>query len=351
MRILHVSNFGEKHNGRIFWNQCFKITNGLIRNGHSVYTFSDRDESRKNILNKISNNKIVNNKLIYVFKNYNPELIILGHADRINNRTLEIIRSINKDIKIIEWNVDNYHLDNTEKKLTQRSRLLNGIFITTADESISSSINNNFISFFPNIFDQSIERLKIFDQISYESDIFFALSNGVSTGTLRKKNIDNEVSNPRIIFLKDLKNKLCDSVKFDFYGFNGINPIWASDFEKKIVRCHSSICIQKRPQLKYSMSDRITQYMGNGLMTYINYNTKLDELLEDNKEAVFYHDEHDLAEKILKNSNNLNIIRSIAKAGWKKCHKDFNECVVTKYIVDLTMYGKAESPWKQHIYK
>lgn len=77
MRILHVSNFGEKHNGRIFWNQCFKITNGLIRNGHSVYTFSDRDESRKNILNKISNNKIVNNKLIYVFKNYNPELIIL----------------------------------------------------------------------------------------------------------------------------------------------------------------------------------------------------------------------------------------------------------------------------------
>ena len=140
MRILHVSNFGEKHNGRLFWNQSFKITNGLIRNGHSVYTFSDRDVSRVNILNKFNNNKNVNNKLLYTFKNYNPELIILGHADKINNHTLEIIRSINRDIKIIEWNVDNYHLDDTEKKLTQRSRLLDGIFITTADEYISSSI-------------------------------------------------------------------------------------------------------------------------------------------------------------------------------------------------------------------
>lgn len=351
MRILHVSNFGEKHNGRLFWNQSFKITNGLIRNGHSVYTFSDRDVSRGNILNKFNMNKNVNNKLLHTFKNYNPELIILGHADKINNHTLEIIRSINRDIKIIEWNVDNYHLDNTEKKLTQRSRLLDGIFITTADEYISSSINNNFISFFPNIFDQSIERLKIFNQASYESDIFFALSNGVGTGVLRKKNISNEISNPRIIFLKDLRNKLSDGIKLDFYGFNGINPIWASDFEKKIIRCHSSICVQRQPQLKYSISDRIAQCMGNGLMAYINYDTKLDELLADDKEAVFYHDENDLAEKIIKNSNNLNKIRSIAKAGWEKCHRDFNECVVTKYILDLTMYGKAESPWKQHIYR
>ena len=351
MKILHVSNFGERHNGRLFWNQSFKITNGLIRNGHSVYMFSDRDVSRKNILNKFNNNKNVNDKLLLVFNNYNPELIILGHADKINNHTLDIIRSRNKNIKIIEWNVDNYHLDNTEKKLTQRSRLLDGIFITTADETIRSSIDNNFISFFPNIFDKSIERLRVFNEKAFASDIFFALSNGVGTGILRKKNIANEISNPRIVFLKNIENKLKNKINFDFYGFDGINPIWANDFEKKIIRCHSSICIQRHPQLKYSISDRISQYMGNGLMTYINYDTELDELLVDGKEAIFYHDEDDLVKKITKNVNNLNHIRSIAKAGWEKCHKDFNERVVTKYMLDLTMSGKAESPWKQHIYR
>ena len=46
MKILHVSNFGDKHNGRLYWNQCFKISNGFIRNGHNVYNFSERDKSR-----------------------------------------------------------------------------------------------------------------------------------------------------------------------------------------------------------------------------------------------------------------------------------------------------------------
>ena len=56
MKILHVSNFGDKHNARLYWNQCFKITNGFTRNGHSVYNFSDRDRSRASIFNKINNN-------------------------------------------------------------------------------------------------------------------------------------------------------------------------------------------------------------------------------------------------------------------------------------------------------
>ena len=57
MRILHVSNFGDKHNARLYWNQCFKISNGFIRNGHNVYNFSDRDRSRSTIFNKFNDNE------------------------------------------------------------------------------------------------------------------------------------------------------------------------------------------------------------------------------------------------------------------------------------------------------
>ena len=60
MKILHVSNFGDKHNGRLFWNQCFKISNGFIRNGHSVLNFSDRDKSRAYISNRIYNSRFTN---------------------------------------------------------------------------------------------------------------------------------------------------------------------------------------------------------------------------------------------------------------------------------------------------
>ena len=43
MRILHVTNFNERHNGRLFFNTGRRINNGFIRLGHSVLEFSDRD--------------------------------------------------------------------------------------------------------------------------------------------------------------------------------------------------------------------------------------------------------------------------------------------------------------------
>ena len=120
MRILHVSNFGDKHNGRLYWNQCFKISNGFIRNGHNVYNFSDRDRSRSTIFNKFSDNEFVQKELLQTIENYRPNLLVLGHADRITNKTLRQIRE-KEDIKIIEWNVDNLYLDNSLNKLLNRS--------------------------------------------------------------------------------------------------------------------------------------------------------------------------------------------------------------------------------------
>ena len=42
LRILHITNFNERHNGRLFFNTGRRI-NGFIRLGHSVLEFSDRD--------------------------------------------------------------------------------------------------------------------------------------------------------------------------------------------------------------------------------------------------------------------------------------------------------------------
>lgn len=353
MRILHISNFGEKRNGRLFWNHSFKITNGFIRNGHSVYNFSDRDVSRSSLFSKLNNEKLVSTKFIETFKNFNPDIILLGHADKIKNADLEKVRSLNKNIKIIEWSVDNYFLDNTEFKLSSRSHLIDGFFITCADESISSCLKNNFISYFPNIFDKSIERMKIFENDSFKSDIFFALSHGVGTGKLRKKNSLIEKENPRVITLNKLKMNLPD-VKFGFYGIDGVQPVWASSFEETLNNHHSGLCIQRDPVIKYGLSDRISQYLGNGLMVYIQSKTKMDDMLKHNKEAIYYSSDEELVDLIKKNSNNLNFIKSIAKAGWEKSHLWFNEKLVTSYFLDLTLnngVAKGSYPWNINIFK
>ena len=46
-RIVHCANFNFiKHNGCFLHNTANKISNGLIRNGHSVLNFPDRDIKR-----------------------------------------------------------------------------------------------------------------------------------------------------------------------------------------------------------------------------------------------------------------------------------------------------------------
>lgn len=355
MKILHVSNYGDRHNGRLYWNQCFKISNGFIRNGHNVYNFSDRDKSRSSVLNKFNQNSSVQKDLLETIKNYDPDLIVLGHADRVNLKTLDIIRSKNADIKIIEWNVDNFHLDNTKNKLQKRSKYLDGIFSTTADEKISQCLANNFISFFPNIVDNSIENLRIFEIKKYENDIFFALSHGVGTGKLRAKNSKKENSDPRVQFITNLTKKL-PNVKFNLFGMKNIQPVWANDFLNEISKCYMGICLQRTPLLKYGLSDRIVQYLGNGLMVFIQNETQYYDILKDKEEAVYFDDLDDLSSKILFYRDNLDKAKLIAKNGHKKIHNTCNEKIVTQYMLDCLAGIKndelsKEYHWPINIYR
>ena len=43
IKNLHVTNFNERHNGRLFYNTGKRLNNGFIRLNHSVLEFSDRD--------------------------------------------------------------------------------------------------------------------------------------------------------------------------------------------------------------------------------------------------------------------------------------------------------------------
>ena len=74
LKILHVTNFNERHNGRLFYNTGKRINNGFIRLNHSVLEFSDRDiVSYYRKINDLDGSKKLNNKLIEVISNYLPD--------------------------------------------------------------------------------------------------------------------------------------------------------------------------------------------------------------------------------------------------------------------------------------
>ena len=350
MKILHISNFVQKHDGRLYWNHCFKINNGFIRNGHNVLNFSDRDMGRQDLVNKFNGNKTLNKRLIKTFKNFSPDIVVLGHADKVHNSTLAEFRSINSNVKIIEWNVDNYYLDNTENKFRNKSEFIDAFFITNADENLSSCLTkDNSISFFPNIFDKSIESKRIFDIENYQFDVFFALSYGVGTGKIRSNKSDYD----REPFLDFIIEKY-PNIKTNFFGYKGRQPVWGNEFDDEICKSPISLNLSRKPHIKYYSSDRIAQYLGNGSCLFVDINSKLNELFNDDE--VIFFDSNDLdsfGKKIDYFSKNISKTKEIAKKGWEKGHNNFNEKIITNYFLDITLNFKSTKDygWPEHVFK
>ena len=74
--------------------------------------------------------------------------------------------------------------------------------------------DKNKTFYMPNCVDVSLEMLKTYENNSFKSDIFFAMSHGVHRGVLKKGKIDT-----REDFINNLI-KLSPNVKFDCYGVN-----------------------------------------------------------------------------------------------------------------------------------
>jgi len=80
--------------------------------------------------------------------------------------------------------------------------------------------------------------------------------------------------------------------------------------------------------------------MGNGLLTFIDEKTHYRDFFS-NKEIVTYKDLTDLSYLLQKYKKDKKQRNLIAKNGKIKYMKYFNSTIVSKYIVEKTMYNKT----------
>ena len=329
-KILHITNFNERHDGRLQYNTGRRINNGFIRGNHNVMTISDRDivHISKTPFD-ITGSKTLNKKIISTAKTFKPDLIVLGHADNVTNNTISELKDINKSIKFSQWFLDPVsksgpdYLKN-KLRVLDKSRHMDASFLTTDPSSLDFEIINSF--YLPNPCDNSFETLNNFN-FDANNDLFFAMSHGVHRGTLKKgKNDDREKFLNKLI---KISNK---EIIFDFYGLNNKQPIWGGDFLDIVSNSNMGLNLSRGKPTKYYSSDRIAQLFGNGLLTFIDSNTKYDDFFNSD-EAIFYNDISDLSEKILKYKKDSKNRKLIAKNGKNKYFKYFNSNLVSDYIV------------------
>ena len=344
LKIFHISNFGNWSFNRLYFiSIAKKLSNGFIRSGHDVLDLSDRDIVRYNrLFPDMSGFQYLNKQIVETAKNYNPDLILLGHSYNIYKESFETIKSFNKNIVIAQWFED--HLADTGPDyLTNREKLfkykdyVKSNFITTHPSALKFLKNKKNFFYLPIPVDKNIEKLNIYENDHSISDLFFSMSHGVNRGKLKRNKRDD-----RTFFIDNLIEKN-PNIIFDIYGYKKREPIWSEDFYHSINLSKMGLNLSRGKPIKYATSNRISSLIGNGLLTFIDKKTKLDNFLNDD-EVIFYNNINDLSEKLNYFKKNDVLRKKYAKKGKEKYFMYFDSRIVSDYIISKSFDIDIKKP-------
>ena len=330
IKILHIANFNENADGRLFYSFSNKINNGLIKNNYTVQTISDRLflKNNRSLFQPFNPIEKFNDKILNTLKNFSPNLIILGHVFSVNEKVINYCKKNN--IKIISWYIDSISPEflkkETKKNFFKNLSFVDKCFITSSPNIFKKNNFYNKIKFIPNPVDSSMDCYHNYSDKYLEYDVFVAISHGQNRGILKRGKSDEREN-----LINDLISELPQS-KFAKFGVSNFEPIWGSNYYHYLSKAKMGLNISRGSYQNLYSSDRISSLIGNGLLVFINHKTNFHKIFSS-KEVVYYKNKKDLISKIKYYSKNDNLRSKIAKAGYLKYHKYMNNKVISKYML------------------
>lgn len=341
-RIVHASNFSRKAKGAFQHSVEHKISHGLIRNGHAVSYFSDRDVARSGTIfgHRAFGVPAANRAFLEFCRNVGPELILLGHADIIRPATLSEVRSALPDVKIVQYNVDPIFEPDNVATILSKINCVEATLITSAGEALRPFHQpGRILAFMPNPVDFSIERGRNHERRDLPYDLSYACGNEndrrhvCGRGWTAIELIEHVARNlPELRILSP--------------GVRGRPHVAGGAYQRALESAAIGLNVSKRNDVFLYSSDRIAQMAGNGLAVLIDRATGYERLLAEG-EFVYFSTIDELLEKLGKLAGDPEYRQRVAAAGRARYHALFNEQAIAKYIVDVAFecLDAASFPW------
>lgn len=337
MRILIVGHFKyEMHYGILQ-----KLQHALIRLGHCVYHFDDRNVARAS--NRFNSSKLgkkaLNKAFIQACQQFEPEFILLGHCELITNDTLEAVRKLLPPIRIAYRNVDGLAEPHKVAVIQNRTTAVDHIFITTAGDDLKQfSGNRAKISYMPNPVCSAIDAGRSFEHDDQPYEAFYAI------GGVYK-------NDPRPDFVARVKQH-CPNLNLRLHGFEPGTNLFGNAYLSALQQAKMGLSYSRQNDVYLYSSDRMTQYLGNGLLTFVDRATGFTEIFTED-EVAFYSDEAELFEKLNYFQKNDRQRQKIAENGWQAAHTKFSADLIAQYILDHSFQQPLSKSynWPTDIYK
>ncbi len=330
-----VGNLFGREMGNEFYMIMPKLLHGFIRLGCNVHVFNDREVARGStpLLSTSTGRAAANRKLLQTCDNFRPDLVLLGHCELIANDTLESMRATLPGLRIAYRNVDALTDAKNQARIRLRADTVDAIFVTTAapvqDHPATCRARLHFM---PNPVDPAVDVGCGFARSDQANDLFFAV--GTSGG--RDQRLD----------LVTAALARLPALRADIRGVAGHPALRGAAYLEAMADARMGLSISRPDNVYLYASDRMSQLLGNGLLTFQSRASGFQDLFGADQIA-FYDGLEELVEKVDFFARHDAARRKTAEAGWRAAHSMFASHRVAQYILERSFdQPLSESyPW------
>ena len=282
--IVHASAFPVGAKGTFQHAVGIKLSNGLVRNGHFVLNFSDRELARA--LSFLGHRKFGRRKANEVFRafcqQHQPDVLLLGHADSLSAETIAAVRADLPRLRVLQWNVDPVFEPDNMRRIASKLGVVDATLVSTAGEALSPLRRpGRALGFLPNPVDLSIERGTNHLKRALEYDLFYVC--GHPSRPLRNV-CGQDWDMERLV--QRLLNEV-PGLRPRLGGLLGHGRLSGAAFQQALESSAIGLNISRRGDYFLYSSDRLAQTAGNGQAVVIERATGYDKLFTPDQMGFF----------------------------------------------------------------
>jgi hypothetical protein len=331
MRVLHVGNFGSRAKGAFLHSVAPKLSRGLVRLGHQVVDFADRDVARASSIFRARKLgwAAANRVLARLAQDMRPDLLLLGHADTITAATLAGLRRAMPRMRVLQWNVDPMFEPDNIARLRGKLEVVDATLVSTAGEALAPLRRPGMaLGFLPNPVDVSIENGRADLEPDLPHDLFFACGH-----PSRPKRLLCGQEWDMDAFFARLRQAV-PGLRTCVAGIEGQPHLAGAAYQDALSRCAAGLNASRRNDALLYTSDRMAHMIGNGQAILIDRATGYDRLFSAGQMA-FFSGFDELAGLVRRLVAEPAWRASLAQAGRARYVHLFNETVIASYVVDV----------------
>ncbi len=336
MRILLIAplNPGPR-SGSFFYGIQNYLGNGFTRNGHLVLTLDERRCLKQALSVQRIGQRLMHSRVLETVRELHPDLICLHRSVLVSTHTVEQVRQELPHCRVaVVWH------DPLGARGAGRFReLLDSAdfgFATTGGPLLEGFAGNCPVAFIPNPIDVSIHNLTAYATQEKTADVFCALRKG---GTADRFGLIDELQ------------RLKPNLSYAIYGRNKQNLIYGDAYYRVLDQAKVGLNVNRYEGDLYA-SDRLAQYLGNGLLVASRRCSGYSQYFGDD-EMIFFDGAPDLGEQIERVVADDRRWRLMAERGRAKAISLMSETRVADFIVRMTIgLGPSKDwPFPNHIFQ